>query len=102
MPRFNWSDGLSAFTRFRILMASAFSGFFLFVAVTVGGLAVFELGIGKEYGRQGEEHNLYGTVRRTLTRQEGRPDHKTVGDAEPTDQKASPEAAEYRAFRRAG
>lgn len=122
MPRFGWLDGLSAFTRFRMLMAGAFSGFFLFVAVTVGGLAVFELGsslfdflsllfrgdevepgfveeqengdeelitgvingintaiialasyelgmgIGKEYGHPGEKHNLYGTVRRTLTR----------------------------------
>jgi len=115
-------EGVSAFTRFRIVMAGGFSGFFLFVAVTVGGLAVYELGsslydflslllrgdevragfvengkngdeelitgvingintaiialaayelgmgIGKEYGRKGEENNLFDTVRRTLTR----------------------------------
>lgn len=210
MPQFDWLNGLSAFTRFRMLMAGAFSGFFLFVAVTVGGLAVFELGsslfdflallfrgdevepgfvnerengddelitgvikginsaiialasyelgmgIGKEYGRPGEEHNLYGTVRRTLTRfvslacialvlealimvikysqldmagnlnypvaivgstsvlilalggflaltrEDGKPDHKTEGDTESPGQKAFPEVAEHRVFRSAG
>lgn len=34
---------LSGFTRFRILVAAGFSGFFLFVAVAIGSLAVFEL-----------------------------------------------------------
>lgn len=34
---------LTVGTRFRILVAAGFSGFFLFVAVTIGGLAVFEL-----------------------------------------------------------
>ncbi|HKJ70227.1 MAG TPA: hypothetical protein VKA55_00540 [Gammaproteobacteria bacterium] len=34
---------LSGFTRFRMVVAAGFSAFFLFVAVTIGGLAVFEL-----------------------------------------------------------
>jgi hypothetical protein len=37
------SPELSGVTRFRILVAAGFSGFFLFVAVAIGGLAVFEL-----------------------------------------------------------
>jgi hypothetical protein len=34
---------LSGITRFRMLVAAGFSTFFLFVAITIGGLAVFEL-----------------------------------------------------------